>query len=120
MIDNTGNSIVTLKHHQAIKIYGLQKNSWEITEQATNEYTTEIQVSVGSGTPNNETRFVTGSITSYDGNADIVDVQVDYTNTRDIDDVTPTGVIMNVAPYVLMVVIAAAGCFVFLRKRRDD
>lgn len=34
--------------------------------------------------------------------------------------VNPTGVIMNVAPYALMVVIAAAGAFVFLRKRAED
>lgn len=34
--------------------------------------------------------------------------------------VSPTGVIMNVAPYALMVVIAAAGAFVFLRKRAED
>lgn len=32
----------------------------------------------------------------------------------------PTGIVMNVAPYVLLVVVAAAGCFVFLRKRRED
>lgn len=40
------------------------------------------------------------------------------TNKR--ESVTPTGVLLNVAPYALMVIIAAAGCFVFLRKRRDD
>lgn len=40
------------------------------------------------------------------------------TNTREA--VTPTGIVMNVAPYVLLVVVAAAGCFVFLRKRRED
>lgn len=39
-------------------------------------------------------------------------------NTRNA--VTPTGIVMNVAPYALLVVIAAAGCFVFLRKRRED
>lgn len=43
---------------------------------------------------------------------------IEFNNSR--NSVTPTGVIMNVAPYVLMVGIAVAGCFVFLRKRRDD
>ncbi len=33
---------------------------------------------------------------------------------------TPTGVIMNVAPYALMVVIAVAGVAVFMRKRVED
>ena len=31
-----------------------------------------------------------------------------------------TGVMMDIAPYALLVVVAAAGCFVFLRKRRED
>ena len=40
------------------------------------------------------------------------------TNTRNA--VSPTGIVMDIAPYALLVVIAAAGCFVFLRKRRED
>lgn len=41
-----------------------------------------------------------------------------YTNNREA--VSPTGLIMDIAPYVLLVAVAAAGCFVFLRKRRED
>lgn len=40
------------------------------------------------------------------------------TNNKSISN--PTGIVMDVAPYVLLVVVAAAGCFVFLRKRRED
>lgn len=36
------------------------------------------------------------------------------------DAVSPTGIAMNVAPYALLVVVAVAGCFVFLRKRNED
>ena len=43
---------------------------------------------------------------------------MNYTNTREA--VSPTGLIMDIAPYALLVVVAAAGCFVFLRKRRED
>lgn len=43
---------------------------------------------------------------------------IEFNNSR--TSVTPTGIVMNVAPYVLLVVVAAAGCFVFLRKRRED
>ena len=42
----------------------------------------------------------------------------EFINTRDA--VSPTGIVMNVAPYALLVVVAAAGCFVFMRKRRED
>lgn len=41
-----------------------------------------------------------------------------FTNTRNA--VSPTGLAMNVAPYALLVVVAAGACFVFLRKRRED
>ena len=45
-------------------------------------------------------------------------VSAEFINTRDA--VSPTGIVINVAPYALLVVVAAAGCFVFLRKRRED
>ena len=37
------------------------------------------------------------------------------TNTKNA--VSPTGIMMDIAPYAVLVVIAAAGCFIFLRKR---
>lgn len=45
-------------------------------------------------------------------------VSTTFTNTREA--VSPTGLVMDIAPYALLVVVAAAGCFVFLRKRRED
>ncbi len=46
------------------------------------------------------------------------DHTVTVTNTKNA--VNPTGIILNVAPYALMVVIALAGVVVFLRKRVED
>ena len=46
------------------------------------------------------------------------EVTTTFTNTKDA--VSPTGLIMDIAPYALLVAVAAAGCFVFLRKRRED
>lgn len=43
---------------------------------------------------------------------------VEVTNSK--TTVNPTGIVMNVAPYALLVVVAVAGCFVFLRKRNED
>lgn len=48
----------------------------------------------------------------------VADKTVTFTNNREA--ATPTGVVMNVAPYILLVIIAVAGAFVFLRKRRED
>lgn len=119
--------IIKLKHNEAIKIVGLTENDkYSISETVDNKYTTSADVTledtsydadyIGPGEGTYDVKETTGltstEITSQN------DIQVKYTNTH--KEVTPTGVIMNVAPYVLMVVIAAAGCFVFLRKRRDD
>ena len=57
----------------------------------------------------------TADIVGKDG-ADAINMT--FINTRDA--VSPTGIVMNVAPYALLVVVAAAGCFVFMRKRRED
>ena len=46
------------------------------------------------------------------------DYMTEFTNTKNA--VSPTGIAMDIAPYALLVVIAAAGCFVFLRKRNED
>lgn len=62
---------------------------------------------------------VTYSDGVVNGSATInANTEITVTNTREA--VSPTGIVMNVAPYVLLVVVAAAGCFVFLRKRRED
>lgn len=98
---------ITLGHNGAVKVYGLDDNdTYTITEQNanTNGYTLKINDQAdGDG-------VASGTI-SADGT-------VKYENKKDAT--TPTGVIMNVAPYALMVVIAVAGVAVFMRKRVED
>ena len=48
------------------------------------------------------------------------DANNDVAYTNKLDTVSPTGLAMNIAPYALLVVVAAGACFVFLRKRRED
>ena len=93
-----------------ITIYGLDAGEYTITET------------------DNETYKVTTTESDKDGKFDDAnatlevvkqtEVSTTFTNTR--DSVSPTGIVMDVAPYALLVVVAAAGCFVFLRKRRED
>lgn len=91
-----------------ITIYGLTENdTYTVTENdgASKGYTvTDSDAATAAGT-------VSGKVTTDGATATI-------TNTK--DGSAPTGIVMNVAPYVLLVVVAAAGCFVFLRKRRED
>lgn len=109
MVDGTTTKEITsgekvtfdLKDGESVTIYGLSAgDTYTVDETDANEngYTTSVN--------GNET----GSINT--------DTTVTYTNDRDPS--TPTGVIMNVAPYALMVVIAVAGVAVFMRKRVED
>lgn len=99
---------VTVKHGGSITIYGLSAtDSYTISE--TNGV--ELGYTVDNNKTNDQTGTVTG-VTTQDGE--------NYTVTNHKDASTPTGVIMNVAPYALMVVIAVAGVAVFMRKRVED
>lgn len=90
-----------------IHIYGLSENdTYTVTEKdgVSQGYTVTDTVDENDG-------VVSGNVT-VDGDTESI------TNTKNAS--TPTGIVMNVAPYVLLVVVAAAGCFVFMRKRRED
>ena len=109
----TGN----LHHEESLVINGLVAgDKYKINEKAYDQdgYTSSVSTQgveslASSSFVNNETE-ITFDATSADS--------ASYTNHRDA--VSPTGIVMNVAPYALLVVVAAAGCFVFMRKRRED
>lgn len=106
----------TLKANESVTIYGLSAGDKYVvseTDYASEGYKTTIKVDNQSlGDNHTITTAAEGSMIS--DNSDTV-VFNNYRNSS-----TPTGIVMNVAPYALLVVIAAAGCFVFLRKRRED
>lgn len=94
---------IELGHNEKLHIYGLSSgNNYTVTavDADANNYNTVQTDDSANGTFGSE------------------DLTVTYTNTRDA--VSPTGLVMDIAPYALLVIVAAAGCFVFLRKRRED
>lgn len=102
MENGTASINVQMKHDESITIKGLPVGTdYTITESDNAGYTVTYAGSTTNGT---------GEI---DGDATV-------TVTNDLSSSPATGVIMNVAPYALMVVIAAVGAFVFLRKRAED
>ena len=108
--DTDGTYVVstTLKHGESVTINGLlEGDSYFVkeTEADKNGYTTTVD-----GAANDDSQPVVFDDEAAD--------TVSYTNHRDA--VSPTGLIMDIAPYALLVIVAAAGCFVFLRKRRED
>lgn len=73
-------------------------------------YSTSYRIT--SGTTLNDA--VSGTATGVQ-TMDKNDVTVAFTNTKNA--ATPTGLLMDVAPYAAMIVLAAAAAFVFLRRR---
>ena len=117
--DGTATCQVTLKDGESIVADGLPEGTtYVITESSTEgdgaKYETEA---TGDGVNTNNEKVVNGDLMAPDA-LGASDVEVHYVNT--LKSSPATGIVMDVAPYALLVVIAAAGCFVFLRKRRED
>ena len=99
---------ITLGHDETIHIYGLSAgDTYEIVETDLEAgYTTTI-----TGADSEDGLKATGNVA--DGDDNIV-----YTNERNAS--IPTGVVLNVAPYVAMVALAGVLAFVFLRRRNNN
>ena len=93
---------ITLKNGESVTIYGLSEDDeYTVTET---DYTADGYTTTIDGT---EGREKSGTISA--------DTNVAFVNTKNAT--TPTGIVMNIAPYVLMVAVAAVLAVVFLRKR---
>ena len=98
---------IYLTNEQSAVIYGLSKNdTYTVKETVANQdgYTTTID--------NEETA------TGEKSGKILADTTVVYNNDRAVS--TPTGVILNIAPYILMVALAGVLAFFFLRKRHYE
>ena len=119
--DDNGNIVITktLGNGEKTEITGIPANaSYEITEDVETKdgYTPSIEATnsvnvVKSGSINGGNNKVTGEM--RDANA-----IVSYINTKNA--VTPTGIAMTVAPYILMVAVAGIFAVLFLRRRHEE
>lgn len=105
---NTETSINDIGKGASIKIYSLAKNDTYTVEEVeanTNGYTAKINGEV------DEDGKINGEVAD-------ADVEVKYDNNKEA--VTPTGIIMNYAPYIAMLAAACALAVVFFNRRRED
>lgn len=114
---------ITLSHNERLRISGMSSyDNFGATETdySTQGYDTKYQVksdkTQNDPTDGREVNPVDFKKPTTDEEKGQNDIQ--FTNTRNA--VSPTGLAMNIAPYALLVVVAAGACFVFLRKRRED
>lgn len=104
----------TLGHNEEFVIYGLSgTDNYTIVEDnahLADGYTTTVEGDTFNEVAEGEnTLKVSGTTTA--------DKAITYTNTKEV--ATPTGVILTFAPYIAMIVLAAAA-FVIMRRRRVE
>lgn len=99
-----GEYTFTLKHGEKIYFYGLvAKDKCTVTEAKADGYTTTYKLNAGDAT---------ATLSEFAMDAD---KSVEVINDKGAT--TPGGVIMTIAPYALMVVLAGAFAVVFLTRR---
>lgn len=100
---------IQLGNNDAVKIYGLDSDdTYTITEADAN--TNGYSLKINDAAEADEDGAISGSITG--------DSVVKFENTK--STTTPTGIIMDIAPYALMVIIALAAVVVFKRKGSEE
>lgn len=105
---NTETSINDIGKGDSIKIYSLAKNDTYTVEEVeanTNGYTAKIN---GEADADGKT----------EGKVADADEEVNYDNYKKA--ATPTGIIMNYAPYIAMLAAACVLAVVFFNRRRED
>ena len=107
-------SPISLGDDEYVVVYGLSAGDrYTVTETAANKngYVTTCKVN------DIDTDLTDDGAVS--NNSDITgDVDITFVNTRDA--ATPTGVVLNIAPYIAMVALAGVLAFVFLRRRHNN
>lgn len=113
LVNGTGAEI-TLKSDELIRIFGLSEgDKYTVTENdySTDGYTTTVTVNNGEVQNVREVKAATNEKLTGD-------VSIVYTNDKTIT--TPTGIVTEYAPYILLVAAAGAFAVLFLRRKKEE
>lgn len=120
--DGAASVEVTLSHNEEVTIKGLPSNvTYTITESENAGY--DVAYNGATQDTSNENK-ATGAIKVTETNDENVETETaadrSVTVTNNKDAATATGLLMDVAPYAAMILLAAAAAFVFLRRRNSN
>lgn len=112
---------VTMKHGDELTFKELPAGTkYTVTETGTENYTASAVTVENAGTPENAPAVEEGAnltvsdkLVGAKGNNSTA-----FTNTYDDASVTPTGIIINNLPFVILIVVAAAGISLYVISRR--
>ena len=117
---NTDSAQFTVTENQGIKIYGLTKSDQIIvTEEDGRQYTMSVRHGDKEDASYvNPLAMVSGQKYKAEMNVLKDKSHVEVVNTK--DKVTPTGIVMNVAPYALMLAVAGGMGVVFVNRKKEE
>lgn len=115
---NATGATYQLGNGETVKIFGLRDGDTYTIQEGNMSSANNGKTNDGYTVKINDEATNNGQHQDTLAKEDAEEISVTYDNNR--TSVSPTGIAMNVAPYALLVVVAVAGCFVFLRKRNED
>ena len=120
-----------LKHGQTLRFYEIEAGTkYSVTEKLASsgvtkadQYTASAVAKVGGndvtvGTVEKHEDLTVETYVIDDDTATLDDVA--YTNTFDDDSVSPTGILINNAPYIILALVAAGGMTFYVVKKRKE
>lgn len=111
----------TVTNDTGIHIWGLTKSDLiEVTEEGGETYTMTVAAVNGKESYITKDPIVKNPPIPYYTNLNVLkdDAAVDITNTK--NGVTPTGIVMNVAPYAMMLAVAGGLGVVFVNRKKEE
>ena len=108
---------IDIKHEDGVRITGLTAGDVITVREGTNSYTMTVAEGKGQAkdtfVKNLQYNGFTSTFTTAKDEA-----EVEVKNTKDA--VTPTGIVMNVAPYAMMLAVAGGLGVVFMNRKKEE
>ena len=116
-IQKNGEQVYEFKHNDGIRIYGLTKSDVvTVVEAGGHEYTMTVE----AVSKPQESYFGALTHNKFTTTAKVIKdkAKVDIINTKQAP--TPTGIVMNVAPYAMMLAVAGGLGVVFMNRKKEE
>jgi sortase B signal domain, QVPTGV class len=116
-IQKNGEQVYEFKHNDGIRIYGLTKSDVvTVVEAGGHEYTMTVE----AVSKPQESYFNALTHNGFTTTAKVIKdkAKVDIINTKQAP--TPTGIVMNVAPYAMMLAVAGGLGVVFMNRKKEE
>lgn len=102
---------------QGIHIYGLTKGDKVVVTEGSNSYVMTVAAEAGKES------LITGlnsNSAGFTGDFKVIEDDAVVIVNNNKDQVTPTGIVMNVAPYAMMLAVAGGLGVVFMNRKKEE